>query len=134
MATMNGTTRAVTLGLTAILIGIPITGWAFLLTHTTLTDFRAYSIAGYMLRRRQPLYDSALETEVQIRNVSAEAVAVAFLHPAYGALVFLPLSFFDYVKAYWVWFAVNLTILTGVYRLLRPELMSLSFVIPWMAP
>ena len=134
MATMNGTTRAVTLGLIAILIGLPITGWAFLLTHNTLTDFRAYYIAGYMLRTSQPLYDSALEMEVQNRNVSAEAVAVPFLHPAYEALVFVPLSFFNYVKAYWVWFAVNLTILACVYRLLRPELMSLSFVIPWMAP
>jgi len=127
---MNGTTRAVTLGLIAILIGLPITGWAFLLTHNTLTDFRAYYIAGYMLRTSQPLYDSALEMEVQNRNVSAEAVTVPFLHPAYEALVFVPLSFFNYVKAYWLWFAVNLTILAYVYRLLQPELMSLSFVIP----
>jgi hypothetical protein len=131
---MNATTRAVILGLTAILIGLPLTGWAFLLTHNTLTDFRAYYIAGYMLRTAQPLYDSALEMEVQNRNVSAEAIAVPFLHPAYEALVFVPLSFFTYVNAYWVWFGVNLTILACVYRLLRPELLSLSLVAPWMAP
>src|SRR5262245_57155400 len=128
------TTRAVILGLTAVLIGLPITGWTFLLTHNSLADFRAYYSAGYMLRTGQPLYDYDLQMEVQNLNVSAEAVANPFLHPAYEALFYVPFSFFSYLQAYWAWAALNLLIVVCVYRLLRSALSALSPVAPWLPP
>jgi hypothetical protein len=131
---MTATARALILGLTAILIGLPLTGWTFLLSHNSLADFRAYYVAGYMLRTGQPLYDYALQMQVQNRQVSPEAVATPFLHPAYEALFYVPLSFLGYLQAYWVWVAVNLMVLICVYRLLRPELKTLSSVASWLPP
>jgi len=131
---MTPTTRAVIMGLTAMLIGLPITGWTFLLTHNSLADFRAYYVAGYLLRTGQPLYDYDLQMETQNRNVSPEAVANPFLHPAYEALLYVPFSFFTYLQAYWGWVVVNLLIVVCVYRLLRPELSPLSQVAPWLPP
>src|SRR5262245_39472346 len=131
---MTPATRALILGCAAILIGLPITGWTFLLTHNTLADFRAYYVGDYILRTDQPLYDYDLQMEVQNRNVSAEAVANPFLHPAYEALLYVPLSFLNYLQAYWAWVAVNLLIVVCVYRLLRPELSVLLEVAAWLPP
>ncbi len=131
---MTAATRAVILGLAAILIGLPITGWTFLFTHNSLADFRAYYSAGYLLRTGQPLYDYGLQMEVQNREVSTEGVANPFLHPAYEALLYVPFSFFTYLQAYWAWVVVNLLILMLVYRLLRPELSALSPVAAWLPP
>jgi hypothetical protein len=95
-------------------------------------DFRANYTAGYLLRTGKPLYDYALELEVQNLNVSPEVVGAPFIHPAYEALIYVPLSFLSYLQAYWIWFVVNLVSLVCVYRLLRPELSSLFAVASWM--
>jgi Glycosyltransferase family 87 len=132
---MSPTTRALILGITAILIGLPLLGWASFLLHVVPdghADFRANYTAGYLLRTGQPLYDYALEVGVQNQKVSHEEVALPFIHPAYEALLYVPLSFLTYLQAYWVWFAVNLIILVSVYRLLRPELGALSVVAIWL--
>src|SRR5262245_21219524 len=131
---MTPAIRAVILGLAAILIGLPITGWTFLLTHNSLADFRAYYTAGYMVRTGQPLYDYELQMEVQNHNVSPEEVANPFLHPAYEALFYVPFSLLTYLQAHWAWAAMNLLIVVFVYRLLRPELSALSTAAPWLPP
>src|SRR5262249_16306135 len=120
---MTATTRALILGLTAILIGFPLPTWLFFFTHLAPdghTDFRANYAAGYILRTGRPLYDYSVETEVQTLKVSE--VAAPFIHPAYEAILYVPFSFLTYLQAYWAWFGVNLMLLLWVYRLLRPEL------------
>jgi hypothetical protein len=132
---MSPVTRAAILGITAILIGLPLLGWASFLLHVVPdghADFRANYTAGYLLRTGQPLYEYSLEVGVQNRNVSHEEVALPFIHPAYEALLYVPLSFLTYLQAYCVWFAVNVIILASVYRLLRPELGALSVVAIWL--
>jgi hypothetical protein len=64
--------------------------------------------------------------------VSREAVALPFIHPAYEALIYAPLSFLSYLGAFWLWFAVNLGFLASIYYLLRPELKALSIVTSWL--
>ena len=132
---MTATTRAMILGITAILIGLPMMSWATFLLHVVPdghADFRANYTAGYMLRTGQPLYNYTLEMEVQSRKISPETVAAPFIHPAYEALLYVPLSLFSYLQAYWLWFALNLIILIYVYRLLRLHLIPLSAVASWM--
>jgi Glycosyltransferase family 87 len=132
---MTPAARAAILGLTAILIGLPIPSWAFFFMHVVPdghTDFRANYTAGYLLRTGQPLYNYNLEMVVQNLNVSREVVAAPFIHPAYEALLYVPLAFLTYVQAYWVWFVVNVAILIWVYRLLQPELNRLRAVAPWV--
>jgi len=132
---MTPATRAAIIGLTAILIGLPIPSWAFFFLHVVPdghADFRANYTAGYLLRTGKPLYNYDLELEVQNRSVSPEVVGAPFIHPAYEALLYVPLSLLSYLQAYWVWFAVNLMILVCVYRLLRPELSSLYAVASWV--
>ena len=132
---MTPATRAAILGLTAILIGLPLPSWGFFFLHVIPdghTDFRAYHTAGYLLRTGMPLYDYRLELEVQHLNESFEVVRAFFIHPAYEALLYVPLSFLSYLQAYWVWVAVNLVILVCVYRLLRPELSPLFAVASWV--
>ena len=132
---MNPTTRAVILGLTAILVGLPIAGFGYFLVHMVPdghADFRANYTAGYILRTGQPLYRDSVEFAVQNLKVSNEPISLPFIHPAYEALLYVPLSFLNYLPAYWVWFALNLGLLVLLYRLLRPELKALSIAAPWL--
>ena len=132
---MNPVTRALILGFTALLIGFPLVSWAVFLSQMVpdgRSDFRAYYSAGYMLRTGLPLYDYSREIEVQNRKISRQAVALPFIHPAFEALLYLPLSFLTYLQAYWVWFGVNVTALICAYRLLRRELQALFSVAPWL--
>jgi len=132
---MTPAIRGAILGLTAILIGLPLPSWGFFFLHVVPdghTDFRAYYTAGYLLRAGKPLYDYGLELEAQHLKGSIEVVRAFFIHPAYEALLYVPLSFLSYLQAYSVWAAVNLLILVCVYRLLRPELSPLFAVAPWV--
>lgn len=132
---MKPEVRALILGLAAALIGFPLMGWEYFLTHMVPgghTDFRANYTAGYMVRIGSPLYDYAAELEAQNLTVSREEIALPFIHPAYEALLYLPLSFLPYIEAYWLWFGVNLIALALVYHLLREELNPLTAVAPWL--
>ena len=121
--------RGLILGLAAALIGFPLISWAYFLTHMVPSghaDFRANYTAGYMLRMSKPLYDYSAEVQAQNKVVSREGNALPFIHPAYEALLYLPLSFLSYVTAFWTWFGVNIGLLILAYRLMRAELGSLA--------
>lgn len=127
--------KALVIGLTAGLIGLPLMGWGYFLTHMVPdghTDFRANYSAGYMLRIGKPLYDYAAQLETQNQEVSREEVALPFIHPAYEALLYVPLSLFPYIHAYWLWFGLNLAGLALTYHLLRKELNPLIAIAPWL--
>lgn len=127
--------RGLVIGLAAALVGLPLMGWAYFLSHMVPdghTDFRPSYAAGYMLRMGMPLYDPAAQLEAQNRVVSQEEITLPFNHPAYEALVYVPLSFLSYLHAYCVWFALNLLILGLIYYVLRAELAPLATVAPWL--
>ncbi len=126
--------RALAMGIPAICLGLQITGWLFFFPaiRDGHADFRAFYSAGYMVRSgaAHQLYDYEVEKDYQDRLVSEESFAMPFIHPAYETLLFVPLSLLSYRKAYWVLLALNLALLIGCYRLLRPQMRALAGVWP----
>ena len=90
-------------------------------------DFRNLYTAGFMVRTgtAHQLYDFQLQHRMQSLLTSQEGL-MPFIHPAYAALLFLPLSFLSYRVAYCVFFAINLGLLWLSARLMRDSLPHLS--------
>ena len=93
-------------------------------------DFTSFYTGGKCLQEglRLQLYD--LETQFRLQREFAPNVAIrhgplAFNHPAFEALIFLPLAFLSYTTAYWTWVAVNLLLLVGVSVLVGHDLAQL---------
>lgn len=118
--------KALLLAIPAILIGIQISIWIFftLSEYKNRVDFFAYYEAGYLLRTGQV---SRFYHQIQ-------PPWFGFIHPAYEALLFVPLSFLAPRIAYLVWIFVGLVVVGLILRILRNEvafLKSLSPVMPW---
>ncbi len=124
--------QGLALGIPAILLGLQITGWLFFIPaiFDGHADFRNFYSAGCMVRLgdARVLYDYETEKVYQDRLVSRENLAMPFIHPAYEALLFVPLSLLTYRAAYFVFLAVNLALLWICYRLLRPRMQNLAKV------
>jgi hypothetical protein len=93
-----------------------------------LSDFASFYTAAEILRdgRGHQLYDLNLQEEVQ-RSVMPEAVKerggiLPFNHPAFEAIVFLPLTAFSLHTAFWIWFSINIGFLFAVIWVLRKYL------------
>lgn len=130
---------ALSMGLPAVLVGLEIPSWSHLASSKLArqSDLRVVYTPGYMLRtgQRQEIYDFTAVRRNQDRRVAADGGALPFLHPAYEALLFVPLSFIPYNAAYRVWAAVNLGILGLIYYFLRPCLSDLCRIGPaWALP
>jgi glycosyl transferase family 87 len=117
--------KALILAIPAISIGIQIPTWMFAFSeYKNRLDFFAYYEAGYFLRTAQ-----ASRFYQQTRPPS-----FGFIHPAYEALVFFPLSFLAPRMAYIVWIVVGLVIVWLILRNLKSEiecLYSFSVIMPW---
>jgi hypothetical protein len=122
----------------AALVGVQIPSWLSLSSEPLAlqSDFRVFYTPGYMLRtgQRRDIYNFAAIRRTQDEKVASDNAAVPFLHPAYEAAAFIPLSFLSYRTAYLVWAAVNLAILGLIYFLLRPCLPDLSVLGPQWIP
>jgi hypothetical protein len=122
--------KGLALGIPAILLGLQITGWLFFIPaiFDGHADFRSFYNAGYMVRSgdARALYDYETEKVYQDRLISREDLAMPFIHPAYEALLFVPLSLLSYRAAYFVFLAVNLALLVICYRLLRTRMQNLA--------
>ena len=130
---------ALAMAIPAVLVGVEIPSWFFLgsETYALQSDLRVFYTPGYMLRTGQAkdIYNFAAVRRNQDEKVSADNGAVPFLHPAYEAVLFMPLSFLPYRAAYVVWAGVNFVVLGFVYFLLRPCLPDLSALGPkWIPP
>ena len=124
--------RGLALGIPAILLGIQITGWLFFIPaiFDGHADFRNFYSAGYMVRAgdARSLYSYETEKVYQDRLISQESLALPFIHPAYEALLFVPLSLLPFHAAYFAFLAVNLGLLAICYRLLRSHMRNLAAV------
>ena len=113
---------------------LQITGWLFFIPaiFDGHADFRSFYNAGYMVRtgEARALYDYETEKVYQDRLISREDLAMPFIHPAYEALLFVPLSLLPYRAAYFAFLTVNLALLAICYRLLRPDMQNLARVWP----
>ncbi len=124
--------RGLALGIPAILLGIQITGWLFFIPaiFDGHADFRNFYSAGYMVRAgdARSLYSYETEKVYQDRLISQESLAMPFIHPAYEALLFVPLSLLPFRAAYFAFLTVNLGLLAICYRLLRAHMRNLAAV------
>lgn len=127
------------MAVTAALVGFEIPSWCGV-CHQKLafnSDLRTFYTPGYMLRtgQRQEVYDFSAIRRNQAEKVAADDGAAPFLHPAYEALLFIPISIFPYRVAYLVWAGINFLVLGFISFLLRPHLRELSKIGPtWMIP
>ncbi len=130
---------ALAMALPAVLVGVEIPSWLSLGSQrfALQSDLRVFYTPGYMLRigQAKDIYDFPAVRRNQDKKVAPDNAAVPFLHPAYEAVVFMPLSFLPYRVAYVVWAGVNFLILGLISFLLRPCLADLSAVGPkWIPP
>jgi hypothetical protein len=93
-----------------------------------LSDFSSFYTAAEILHagRGHQLYDLNLQETVQ-RSVMPEAVRerggiLPYNHPAFEAVVFLPLIVFSLHTAFWIWFSINIGLLFAVIGVLRRNL------------
>ena len=90
-------------------------------------DFSAFYTAGKIVQRGQGglLYDRSLQRQVQ-REFSQAAVArnreLPYLRPPFEALLFLPLTFLSYVRAYKIWVAISILLVVVTARFLRARI------------
>jgi Glycosyltransferase family 87 len=130
---------ALAMALPAALVAVEIPYWLSLGSQrfALQSDLRVFYTPGYMLRTGQAkdIYNFSAIRRNQDEKVAPDNGAVPFLHPAYEAVFFMPLSFLPYRAAYIVWAGVNFAILGLIYFLLRPCLPNLSAVGPkWIPP
>lgn len=130
---------ALALAVAAALVGFEIPSWYGVCRQTLAfnSDLRTFYTPGYMLRtgQRQKVYDFSAIRRNQAERVASDDGAAPYLHPAYEALLFIPISIFPYRVAYLVWAGINFLVLGFIFFLLRPYLRELSKIGPrWMVP
>src|SRR5580658_10418440 len=99
-------------------------------------DFTVFYTAATILREGlgHQLYDERVQYEVQKKSVGQIASRrgpLPYIHPPFEALIFLPLSWLPYPRAFAVWDLLNLAALFGVGLLLRRSVNMLRLIPPW---
>jgi Glycosyltransferase family 87 len=86
-------------------------------------DFRILYAAGHMVRTgdRLQLYDYEKIVATESELAGKTGATFAFVHPAYEALLFVPLSLLSYKNAYLLFFFCNIALVLIVFRLLVPN-------------
>jgi len=104
------------------LIQLVVVGLGFSRALAGQADFRNLYSAGYLIRASHgdQIYDYKKAAETEAEVVSKVGPNFPFIHPAYEGLLFAPLSFFSYKKAFWVFFALNVALLVTACRLMMP--------------
>src|SRR5262249_23508517 len=85
---------------------------------------------GYMVRtgHGHELYDPIAQKQFQNSLVSARTGFLPFVHPAYEALFFVPISFLSYRAAYYSFLICNCGIVLIVFQILKSHLARLYHV------
>jgi hypothetical protein len=99
-------------------------------------DFTVYYTAATMLRAGlgHQLYDPHIQYEVQKKFVGAipsRHGALPYIHPPFEALIFLPLAYLPYLRAFATWDLINVVALFGIALLLRRSVSTLRAIPPW---
>src|SRR5437867_7391289 len=126
--------KALAMALPAVMLGLQISCWIFFVRSVREghPDFRANYSAGYMARTGhiRQIYDYAAQKELQDQLISREPVAMPFIHPAYEALLYVPVSILPFREAYVAFLILNVGLLLISYRLLSPKLQNLRALWP----
>ncbi len=122
------------MALPAVMLGLQISGWIFFVKSVREghPDFRANYSAGYMARTGhiQKIYDYEAQKELQDRLISRETVAMPFIHPAYEALLYVPVSVLPFRAAYVAFLVTNVALLLISFRLLGSAMQNLRMLWP----
>jgi Glycosyltransferase family 87 len=118
------------------LLLICLSGLSISLSRAARThfDFRTQYTAGHMARTGHgaQLYDYEETRQIQNEKVSWSDKALPFIHLAYEALLYVPFSFFSYQTAYFLFLAVNFGLLAWAYCLMKPYLLRLVGIWPYL--
>ena len=108
---------AAVLAVTALVIAI---AWLSFLNQPN-NDFTEYYCAGQIVRAGlgNRLYDLATQFECESK---LGPVHVFYYHPAWESLLFLPLTYLDYRKAYFVWMLLSVGLLLAAVRTIESHL------------
>jgi len=99
--------------------------------HTSV-DFGSFYVAGYQARTHpSEIYDLEQQQHLQHTLTSSGGGSMAFYHPSYQTLLFIPFSFLSYRSAYLSFIALNLVLLLAAFFAARP---AFSSVIPMLQP
>jgi Glycosyltransferase family 87 len=118
--------RELVLGLLPLLLGMEIFVWIGYLPMGLhgLADFRTLYASGYMARTHHAhdIYDAdkLLALKEQLAPIG-RTFKQPMDHPAYEALLFLPLSLFSYRAAFVIFIVFNLAVVALCVRLLEPS-------------
>jgi hypothetical protein len=101
-------------------------------------DFTVYYTAALILReqRAAALYDPATQRAVQwefAADTDIRRGPLPYIHPPFEALIFLPLTYFDYTAAFWLWNLVDLLLLFLITRWLRQLVPSVRTIPLWQS-
>jgi hypothetical protein len=129
--------KTLLMALPALLIGLQIPSWiAYLPSRSAQmqSDFRVFYTPGFMLRtgHAAELYNFQIFQATERRVVADDGGSAPFIHPAFEAPIFAPLSLLSYRHAYFLWASVNCVVLALIYKLSRPKLRTLATLLPWL--
>lgn len=120
------------LWLLPLILVVQVTIWSVFLPKGGLrgiADFRPFYTGGYMLRtgHRKELcnYDAQKRFEDALVPVDIDFM-MPIIHLPFEELIFVPLSLFSYRTAYWLFLALNGTLVAVCIRLLKPNMKALS--------
>jgi Glycosyltransferase family 87 len=113
----------VILGLLPLVLGLQLIIWIVYLPVALRgnADFRNCYSAGYLVRSGQgrQIYNYAAQSNVQNTFISHTPTGMPYVHPAYEALLFAPLSFLSYRHAFLCWLGLNLGCLLFCHHILK---------------
>ncbi|SEF59143.1 Protein of unknown function [Bryocella elongata] len=120
------------IGCAILLIVFQILGTFVLGMRDRSPDFRSFYTAGYLLRTdRTHLYDMDAQTRVADGKVMPVAMQLYYFHPAYEAVLDVPLSWLPFKAAYRTFMVLNVLMLIGCVFIGRS---AFSRFIPWIQP
>ena len=90
------------------------------------SDFISFYSAGKLIRtgHGRELFDPVSQLAVQqqfSQLVRARGKPFPYIHPPFEALLFVPLSYFSYLTAFFLWTAMNCMFLATIFFLLRAQ-------------
>ena len=99
-------------------------------------DFTSFYGAGKIVRdgRGAQLYDFQTQQKTQAEfssNADIRKGPLAYIHPPYESLLFVPLTFLPYTAAFAAWACLNLLVLFLICRLLRDHISSFRTFPVW---
>ncbi len=99
-------------------------------------DFTVFYTGAKIIREglSRRMYEADVQNQVQrefAANIPSRRAPLPYIHPPFEALLFLPLTWLRYPRAFLVWDLLNGLALFGVPLILRPHLDALRAVPPW---